>query len=119
MLVANKITQVLFGFQDEATGAKLSEFFNKHTGKNVDFNSVKHYKSGFKLLLFSIPLDTFTQAGITAAVYAPSNFKKFTCLDDFIKWYEGPYYERIREIEKLQSKILKICLVMSQQVIEF
>ena len=89
MSKANQITHALFGYQDEVTGAKLSAFFYKHTGKNVDFNEIKHYKNGFKLLLFSIPLNTFTQAGITAAAYAPSNFKKFTCLDDFINWYEN------------------------------
>ena len=89
MSAANKITQALFGYQDKVTGAKLSEFFFKHTGKNVDFNKVEHYKSGFKLLCFSIPLDTFIQTGITAAQCAPSNVKRFMRLDDFIEWYEG------------------------------
>ena len=104
MSAENKITGVLFGFQDEKTGNRLSEFFNKYTGKDIDFNKIHHYQNGFRLMLFSVPLDTFIQTGITAAQFASSDIKKFLFLDDFIRWYEESYLQRIREIEKLQAR---------------
>ena len=80
---------VIFGYSDEETANKLSKFFYKHTGKDVDFNNISHYKSGLRLLLFSIPLKTIQQVGITAACYSP--FKKFRSLDEFVNWYEQIY----------------------------
>ena len=50
------VKEALFGFNDKETGIKLSAFYKKHTGREVDFNAIKHDKDGFKLLLFSIPL---------------------------------------------------------------
>ena len=83
------VTKAIFGFIDKETGEKLSKFFKKHTGKDVDFNQVQHYKNGFKLLLFSIPLDKFETIGITATNGYPA--AKFSKLEDFINWYENNY----------------------------
>ena len=90
------INKAIFGFNDEETGNQLRTFFKKHTGKDIDFNSIKHYRSGFKLLLFSIPLNTIEEIGITAAGAVPYSFKKFHCLKDFIDWYEN--YEIVNKI---------------------
>ena len=96
------ITHAIFGFKDKETGEKLRQFFKKHTGKDCDFNGIQHYKNGFKLLLFSIPLNTIQQVGITAAGCAPSYIKRFTGLDDFVTWYERDYLKKatITEIEE-------------------
>ena len=48
-----RIIKAIFGFKDKVTGERLREFFKKHTGRDVDFNKIQHYKSGFKLLLLS------------------------------------------------------------------
>ena len=102
MPTRNKITKAIFGFKDEETGEQLRLFFKKHTGRDIDFNNIKHYKNGFKLLLFSIPLDTIDIIGITAAGCAPSYVKRFSGLNDFIKWYENDFSQRIesKDIEK-------------------
>lgn len=81
--------KAIFGFKDRVTGNKLRAFFKKHTGKDVNFNNIKHYTDGFKLLLFSIPLKTVTTIGITSAHYCPA--RKFGNLQDFIDWYEKEY----------------------------
>ena len=84
------VNKVLFGFEDKKTGDKLRVFFKKHTGRDVDFNSIKQYKSGFKLLLFSIPLETVTTLGITCANGYPA--RKFTGpVQEFVDWYEEEY----------------------------
>ena len=88
----SKITNAIFGFEDRVIGDRLRAFYKKHTGKDIDFNGIRHYKDGFKLLCFSIPLGgSLTTVGITAAIYAPSYVKKFQSLDDFINWYESSY----------------------------
>jgi len=107
----NEITKAIFGFKDEEIGIRLSNFYEKHTGKYVDFNKIEHYKNGLKLLLFSIPLDTIEQIGITAAGCSPSYVKRFSKLDDFIDWYENDYLEHTdeenfrKECEKLNLKL--------------
>ena len=102
MPTQNKISKAIFGFNDEETGEQLRIFFKKHTGRDVDFNKIKHYKDGFKLLLFSIPLNTIDIIGITAAGCTPSYVKKFSGLNDFIEWYENVFSLTINneDIEK-------------------
>ena len=85
------IDKAIFGFKDNETGEKLRVFYKKHTGKDVDFNKIQHYNNGFKLLLFSIPLGSITQIGITAARCTSKDVKKFSSLDEFINWYENLY----------------------------
>ena len=86
------IKYVIFGFKDQETGNKLRLFFKKHTGRDVDFNSIKHYENGFKLLLFGVPLDTFDTVGITGACCAPSSVKRINGnIDELISWYEDDY----------------------------
>ena len=98
-----KYTGAIFGFKSEETGNELRIFFKKHTGKDVDFNKIQHYKNGFKLLLFSIPLNTIQQVGITAAGCAPEAIKRFSGLKEFVDWYENCYLHKItwEEIEKV------------------
>ena len=94
MSTRTKITKAVFGFKDPTTGEKLRQFFKKHTGKDVDFNKISHYKNGFKLLLFSIPLDKIEMIGITAASCRPSYAICFSSLNEFIDWYESNYLKR-------------------------
>ena len=91
MQAKTEITKAIFGFKDKETGEQLRAFFKKHTGRDVDFNSIKHYTDGFKLLVFSIPLNTVDIIGITAAGCAPHYVKRFCGLKDFIEWYENIY----------------------------
>ena len=84
--------KVIFGFADLETGNKLREFYKKHTGIDIDFNNIKHYKNGFKLLVFDLPLGKFSVIGITAALCAPSNVLKFhDSIVELISWYENKY----------------------------
>ena len=84
------VNKALFGFKDRKAGDKLRAFFKKHTGRDVDFNGIKHYTSGFKLLLFSIPLGSVSTLGITCANGYPA--AKFTGpVQEFIDWYEKEY----------------------------
>ena len=85
----NRDDYVIFGYADEETGNKLNKFFYKHTNKDINFNKIQHYQSGFKLLLFSIPLNTIETVGITAANFSP--FRKFGSLEEFADWYEQEY----------------------------
>ena len=95
------IKYAIFGFKDQETGNKLRLFFKRHTGKDVDFNNIKHYEDGFKLLLFSVPLDTFSTIGITAANCSPSYVKKIhTSVDTFISWYEKEYLPSIAKVRR-------------------
>ncbi len=98
-----KYKGAIFGFKSEEIGNELRIFFKKHTGKDIDFNKMQHYKNGFKLLLFSIPLNTIQQVGITAAGCAPETIKRFSGLKEFIDWYENCYLHKItwEEIEKI------------------
>lgn len=82
---------VVFGYGDKETADKLSAFFKKHTGKDVDFNKMRNPKSGFKLLLFYMPLGRFEEISITCAASLPSSAKKFASLKEFIDWYENQY----------------------------
>ena len=85
-------TKVIFGFADLETGNKLREFCKKHTGIDIDFNNIKHYKNGFKLLAFDLPLGKFTTIGVTAAAYSPHDVKRISgSINDFIYWYEHDY----------------------------
>lgn len=86
-----KIDKAIYGFKDETIGERLHLFYKRHTGVDVDFNKIQHYNNGLKVLLFSIPLGSITQIGITAAGCAPKNVKRFSSLDDFINWYENKY----------------------------
>ena len=83
--------RVAFGYGDKETADKLSAFFKKHTGKYIDFNKMRNPKSGFKLLLFYMPLGRFEEISITGAAALPSSVKKFAALQDFIDWYENQY----------------------------
>lgn len=84
------VSRALFGFKDRKTGDKLRDFFKKHTGRDIDFNGIKHYTDGFKLLLFSIPLGSVSTLGITCANGYPA--RKFTGpVQEFIDWYEREY----------------------------
>lgn len=84
------VTKALVGFKDRESGDKLRIFFKKHTGRNVDFNGIKHYTDGFKMLLFSIPLESVTTLGITCTNGYPA--AKFTGpVLEFIDWYEKEY----------------------------
>ena len=102
MIYRNGISKAIFGFTKEETGERLREFFKKHTGQDVDFNKIQHYKSGHKLLLFSIPLDTIELIGMTVAGCHPKDVKCFNGLDEFIDWYENVFLNRItvKMIEK-------------------
>lgn len=96
MISRIKPTHAIFGFGDTETGERLRAFFLKHTGKDIDFNNIKHYRSGFTLLLFTLPLNEVQQIGITAASHAPSSYKRFDNLNDFIAWYENsPFVKRL------------------------
>ena len=89
-----EISRAICGYADKESANKLSRFFKKHTGKNIDFNNIHQYKNGFRLLLFSIPLDTFSQIGISAANMCNSGVIKFHSLDDFVNWYEMEYAKK-------------------------
>ena len=95
------IKEVIFGYKDNETANKLREFYLKHTGRDIDFNNIKQYKDGFKLIKFSIPLKDISEISITEASHYKA--KKFSSLDEFIKWYEKEYlvlidYEIIKHI---------------------
>ncbi len=96
------VKEALFGFNDKETGIKLSAFYKKHTGREVDFNAIKHDKDGFKLLLFSIPLGRISTLDINEANGYPA--KKFSGpVQEFMDWYEKEYlvfkdYEIIKHI---------------------
>ena len=95
------IKYVIFGFNDQETGNKLRLFFKKHTDKDVDFNNIKHYENGFKLLLFTVPLDTFNTVGITGACCAPNSVKRINgSIDSFISWYEKEYLPSIAKVRR-------------------
>ena len=102
-----RFTHAIFGFKDKETGEKLRQFFKKHTGKDIDFNQIQHYKDGFKLLLFSIPLNTIERVGITAAGCAPSSIKRFSGLNEFIGWYEGVYLKEVSAQELEEASMLR------------
>ncbi len=88
----SNFTKAIFGFADIETGNKLREFYKKHTGIDCDFNSIRHYNNGFKLLVFDLPLGKFSIIGICAACCTPHYVKKFhKGIDDFILWYESNY----------------------------
>ena len=88
----SNFTKVIFGFADVETGNKLRKFYKKHTGLDIDFISIRHYKNGFKLLVFDLPLGKFSIIGISAAACAPYYVKRFNKgIDDFIYWYESNY----------------------------
>ena len=99
------IKHAIFGFKDEETGEKLREFFKRHTGKDVDFNGIKHYQNGLKLLRLSIPLNSIGLISITEAAHRGSkDYIRFTSsIDTVINWYENEYlvlkdYEIIKHI---------------------
>ena len=90
--LAKTYNKVIFGFADRYTGNKLKEFYLKHTGREVDFNSIQHYRDGFKLLVFDLPLGKFIQVGITAASCAPKDVLRFGgSVNELIYWYEHDY----------------------------
>ncbi len=91
-----KTKYVIFGFKDKVTGEKLREFYKKHTGKDVNFNGIKQYPDGFKLLCFTVPLYSFREISITEAVHRSSlAYKKFhDSIDKLIKWYEEGLFPR-------------------------
>ena len=82
---------VVFGYGDKETADKLRVFYNKHTGKDVDFDAMRNPKSGFRLLAFHIPLGEFEVINITTAAATPSSARKFASLQEFIDWYENQY----------------------------
>ena len=96
------VKEALFGFNDKETGIKLSAFYKKHTGREVDFNAIKYDKDAFKLLLFSIPLGRISTLDINEANGYPA--KKFSGpVQEFMDWYEKEYlvfkdYEIIKHI---------------------
>ena len=83
--------RVVFGYGDKETADKLSTFFEKHTGKYIDFNKMRNPKSGFRLLVFYMPLGKIEEISITTAGRIPSSAKKFASLQEFIDWYENEY----------------------------
>ena len=83
--------RVVFGYGDKETADKLSAFFEKHTGKYIDFNKMRNPKSGFRLLVFYIPLGKIEEISITTAGRISSSAKKFASLQNFIDWYENQY----------------------------
>ena len=94
----SNFTKAIFGFADTETGNKLREFYKKHTGIDIDFNNIKHYKNGFKLLVLDLPLGKFSIIGICAAGCAPHYVKRFNKgIDDFIFWYEKVYCNKLKE----------------------
>lgn len=82
--------RAIFGFSDEEEGIKLSEFYMKHTGKYLDFNAIKHYESGFKLLLFKLPLGEVSIIDICSANIVDAQ-KFHGPVEEFITWYEEVY----------------------------
>lgn len=89
-MIYRNIKKAIFGFSDKKTGEKLRKFFKKHTGKDIDFNSIEHYSENFKLLAFDIPLKDFIPIGITAALVCPG-LKFHGPVEEFISWYENKY----------------------------
>ena len=83
--------RVVFGYGDKETADKLSAFFKKHTGMDVDFNALRNPKTGFRLLVFYMPLGKLEEINITGATALPSSAKRFAALQDFIDWYENQY----------------------------
>ena len=84
------IKYVICSFADYKVGEKLNEFFLKHTGKMVDFNSIKPNINEYRLLCFSIPLNNVNLINITSALHL--NAMKFkNHIDKFIEWYENEY----------------------------
>ena len=100
---------VIFGFADLYTGNKLKEFYLRHTGREVDFNKIKHYRNGFKLLAFDLPLGKFMQVGITAASCAPKDVLKFHGnINDLIYWYEHDYLGL--PVRKTEEEIMSVTI---------
>ena len=92
------ITKAIFGFSNEETGIKLSEFYKKHTGEYLDFNAIRHYESGFKLLVFDLPLGEVTKIDICSANLVHA--KKFHgSVEEFMSWYEKDYLKGIKEVK--------------------
>ena len=85
----NKVKYVICGFANFTTGEKLNEFFLKHAGKMVDFNSIKPNINEYRLLCFSIPLKSVNLINITCASRIPAI--NFSNIDEFITWYENEY----------------------------
>ncbi len=89
----------IFGFNDIETGNKLRNFFYRHTGRDIDFNGIKQYPNGLRLLCFSIPLGTVYPISIVEAINHSSKiYKEFhESVDVFISWYENEYLTYIKE----------------------
>ena len=83
-------TGATVGFKNTESGDKLRKFYLEQTGKDVDFNSIKQYEGGFKLLWFSIPLRDMSTIGITQVQYR-IDCHKFSGVDEFIRWYNNTY----------------------------
>lgn len=88
-----KIERAIFAFHSKETGEKLRKFYKKHTRKDIDFNSIKHYKNGTKILVFSIPLGHVNPIGASAAAMCPA-IKFHRGVEEFISWYEDEYLKR-------------------------
>ena len=80
---------------------------------DVDFNSLRNPKTGFKLLVFYMPFGKIEEINITGAAALPSNAKKFASLQNFVDWYENQYLlhrvtaEQIRRVSIFPFKELK------------
>ena len=68
---------------------KLHNFMLRHTGVEIDFSRIQHYKTGLVILHLSNDLKEMMPVGITPAnMYA---CKKFHGVNEFIDYYENEY----------------------------
>lgn len=106
-----KAKYLIFGFNEEITCIKLRSFYKKHAGKDVDFNDIRHYPNGFKLLCFTLPICSYRKISITEAIRrSGQEYIKFhDSIDKLIEWYENEYINSTsnavswKEIEKVST----------------
>ena len=109
--LAKSYNTVIFGFADRYTGNKLKEFYLKHTGREVDFNSIQHYRDGFKLLVFDLPIGKFMQVGITAASCASKDVLRFHGnINELIYWYEHDYLGLPEDQNEKTEEIMSVTI---------
>ena len=101
MLKRTKLTTACFYLTNKADGEKLKTFFAKHTGKVVDFNSIKHYNKHTDMLRFSLPLNDYCIANITVAALTSKSNIHFSKADDFIEWYEKSVFAKPITVEQI------------------
>ena len=91
-----KLKCVLFGYCTKPTADKLRKFFKKHTGKDIDFYSYLNERTRFRLMLFSIPLQSVCPISVieSQSMHLPVYKQIHESVEYFIDWYENDYLRR-------------------------